>query len=264
MVEKIGFFAADTGFSLTWRKLVAILDTKFFASIYLWFFAIPILAKICAQFNNTITIYPFGSKEGLIITLELPFDWYILYFASFMFLLARLIYSMFCPVFLREFHNAGDAIAKGITVQQIIEQSSDFLRKYFSKWRRPTKVELDNIYRIFEQYRMNGLSIGALMLMGSDITGDQIADEMDQVCVTESSAKPDYYEIQGNTEGSNQVVSIQRNQFIKIVYRDLERFLDITYMHIRMTCTILVLLGILSIAWVSIKSLTFVATTIFT
>lgn len=249
------------GFPFQWRKLVRILDTRFFKSIYIWFLLIPVLAKITSKFGSTITIYPFNSEEPLVISLSLPFDWYVLYFASLAFLLARLIYSVFCPSFLREYEGPGDAILKGATLQSITELSAEFIENYYGGSRQPTKTEMGYLKRFFEQLRIDSTQTEINFSLDVEIEGHDLSKKLANVVFSEAYDKPDYYELERYAvEGS---VYIHREQYIKLVYRDLERFLDITYMRYRLVCSIFTLFGIVALGLVAFNSLRFVLDTVY-
>jgi len=79
---------------------------------YFWFFAVPILAKVCLklqEMNEDFTLF----DRVWAIDFSLPFSWQIFYFSSVSFALATLFYNIWCPEFLKKYRFPSDLKKEG-------------------------------------------------------------------------------------------------------------------------------------------------------
>jgi hypothetical protein len=67
-----------------------------------WFVFVPILARLLAKIAREVTQVP---RLSFLTHFALPFDWQLLYYAAFSFMLASLVYELRAPRLFRDFTN---------------------------------------------------------------------------------------------------------------------------------------------------------------
>ena len=139
--------------AVKWSTLKSILDNKLVASTYIWILVLPIAMSATSKFPKTIATFPWGIREPLVIRLDIPINWYLLYFSAILFALARIIYVIRCPEFLRHHSSATEATAKGITAEIVWDKVCEHVSLYKrNKLRQssPEKAAMINILRVLE------------------------------------------------------------------------------------------------------------------
>ncbi len=82
-----------------WSDLATFGRMRSLQAMSIWLFVVPIMVKATEQVDQPIMI--FGAK----FIIELPFSWYIFYFAAVFFTLANIIYQLRCPGLIRHYYN---------------------------------------------------------------------------------------------------------------------------------------------------------------
>lgn len=85
----------------TWDKLHTFGSSKILRSSYVWFFFVPIAAKLLSQFNFPMEFTLWGKLHTFDPTL--PFSWLLLYLASLILSAASLGYSIRCPSLIKKY-----------------------------------------------------------------------------------------------------------------------------------------------------------------
>ncbi|WP_143056828.1 hypothetical protein [Loktanella sp. DSM 29012] len=142
-----------------WEALKAILDNRIIASTNIWVFLLPALMVITEKFPVELSLFPFGSQSPLIITLEVPYNFFLLYFAAIAFFLARLLYILRCPQFLRQYGTATAAINSGVTAEVIRERAKDFLIDY----------QKTQIHQLSEEFKKIEFLLKVLLPAGKNV-----------------------------------------------------------------------------------------------
>ncbi len=87
--------------STHWQWYRKYFQMNVFRYFMLWFAIVPLFAVLLAENGNSIKLG--NSPSSLIINLELPFSWELLWIASILFLIAWIIYLFCCPTFIRKY-----------------------------------------------------------------------------------------------------------------------------------------------------------------
>jgi hypothetical protein len=236
-----------------WRTLLTILDSRFFSTMYIWLLIVPSAAKFLEEVPERVRVQPFGSQPLLELSLELPFSWVVLYAAAVFFVVARFLYVVVCPDFIREYSNAGEAQIRGLTVQYIASELRDFMRTYFRKSIPLTDAESDNLEDILAQYRIESSHLLMMRQLNAPI-GKELSELFERKMISEDSARSDRYRVEGN----GGILIIEKEQFFKHVFWDLHRFQDASYPVARAVCSLLVVIGAICVVYVTIEGAVFV------
>lgn len=112
---------------MKWSTLNGISQSKAVKSVAIWFILVPALAKLFSAVESNQTFSLFGA--ALTVNLSLPFQWTLLFYASCFFLLSSVLYSLFCPEFIKNYANYSDFKSK--------QQSRTQLHSYFADIIKP-------------------------------------------------------------------------------------------------------------------------------
>lgn len=113
-----------------WADLKAILDNRIVASTNFWVLFLPAVMILTKEFPDRLQVFPWNAEEPLELVLDVPFNWYLLYFSAVLFFIARLTYFARCPTFLKSYSSAADAQADGITSEILVERTFEHLTSY--------------------------------------------------------------------------------------------------------------------------------------
>lgn len=89
--------------SLDWLEIRKIQTLSIVRSMYIWLFIVPFLAKSFSKIEDIATISIFEYKFSMV--LELPFSWLVFYASSIAFVLANVLYQLYCPELIKEHIN---------------------------------------------------------------------------------------------------------------------------------------------------------------
>lgn len=92
-------------------------------------------------FPLKVDVFPLGTQEPLTVNLDVPFNWYSLYFAAICFGFSRLVYTLFCPDFLRRYNTAAEAISDGVTVLILKDKAAEYLERFQNRRVHPLSDE---------------------------------------------------------------------------------------------------------------------------
>ncbi|MFG6584799.1 MULTISPECIES: hypothetical protein [unclassified Sulfitobacter] len=112
---------------LSWSTLRSVLDAKAVRAASLWLVLVPILITFSSELPDRYYANPFGGKEDVPFVLNIPFNWYLLYFSAASFGLGRLIYVAYCPEFIRKYGSSASAASDGVTAELVRDYASDYL-----------------------------------------------------------------------------------------------------------------------------------------
>ena len=111
----------------SWSKMRSVLETRVIATISVWLIVVPIFLSFTSKLPPTLSAFPFGSEQELLFVLDIPFNWYLLYFSAAFFALARLLYIVGCPEFIRKYGSSASASSDGVTAELVRDYASDYL-----------------------------------------------------------------------------------------------------------------------------------------
>ena len=119
-----------------WRSLKAILDNRVVASTAVWIFLIPVLVSVTRQFP--------------VLQIELPFNLFLIYFSALSFFLARMIYNIWCPDFLRRYSSPAEAIADGVSAQVVKQYVDIYVTRFEHRDLNPITGESLALSRVLD------------------------------------------------------------------------------------------------------------------
>ncbi len=90
----------------TWSTLRRLGTNRSVRSANVWALIVPISAKLLEGVQGVVTVELFGHKFPIHLTL--PFSWKVLFFAAMLFLLANIVFTVFCPVLIKETESYSD------------------------------------------------------------------------------------------------------------------------------------------------------------
>lgn len=89
-----------------WEKYKHFFQITIFRYLVLWFTIVPILAKLLEGLTRPLDFYI--NNKHIVMQLELPFNWQILWLSSFFFIIALIIYYLRCPRFIKTYNKYSD------------------------------------------------------------------------------------------------------------------------------------------------------------
>jgi len=103
----------------SWSSLKKLPENKFISSMYIWLFLVPVPAKLLAKTNDVAKVRVF--EYSFELNLTLPFNWKILFFCSLSFVIANIIYTIFCPNLIKDHSNFSHFDNEGKGLEQLEE-----------------------------------------------------------------------------------------------------------------------------------------------
>ena len=98
-------FGEDTSWT-HWQWYKKFFNVTVFKYLVTWFAIVPLFAKILSKLPKEISFKPIDVVYT--ITLELPFYWELLWISSLLFVIAYLLYLMYCPQFIKTYSSYKD------------------------------------------------------------------------------------------------------------------------------------------------------------
>lgn len=97
--------------SLEWSQLKSIQQHNLVKSSYIWLFIVPVISKAFQYLETPVKINVFEHLFEL--DLVLPFAWQVFFLCALLFVLANVIFILFCPPLIKENNHYGDFQAAG-------------------------------------------------------------------------------------------------------------------------------------------------------
>jgi hypothetical protein len=110
-----------------WEEYKEFFQINIFRYLVLWFSIVPIIAGFVEQLPSPLPITIGGKTHE--IELLLPFNWQLLWISSFFFMLAFIIYIVFCPKFIRKYNSYKDYQALSHDARWIVWEARNLLAK---------------------------------------------------------------------------------------------------------------------------------------
>jgi len=108
---------------LLWSSQNKLSQSKIVKSSAIWFFIVPLFAKIFEHSNKTIVIKMSGFEH--VIELDFPFKWQFLFFAALFFMLANLTYQLKAKHIVKNYSSFSDFEIEGNGRLQIHQNFKD-------------------------------------------------------------------------------------------------------------------------------------------
>ncbi len=90
---------------LSWTSLRSMGNSRLIRTSFFWFVFVPIAARFCQHFPESVEINLFAEDKLVVVPLGLPFRWTVFYFMSVAFALAQAVYLWRCPKIIRRYTN---------------------------------------------------------------------------------------------------------------------------------------------------------------
>lgn len=84
----------------TWSSLRKLSASRVVQSANIWAIIVPVAANLMEHVENVVKVTLFDHEFALHLTL--PFSWKVLFIASIAFLIANIIFALFCPTLIKE------------------------------------------------------------------------------------------------------------------------------------------------------------------
>jgi hypothetical protein len=108
-----------------WQRLKPFFSVTIFRFFLSWFAIAPVFVKISERLPDPL-IFVMGEVR-VSIPLTLPFNWWILWFAAFFYLVAIALFVSFCPTFIKRYGSFADFAAEGHSPRYIAHKIEDAL-----------------------------------------------------------------------------------------------------------------------------------------
>jgi len=153
---------------INWHRLRGLSNQKIVVSTSMWVFIVPIIFKIPieASFTQCSNIYCFN------------INFFILYFSGLSFFIGGVVFSIFCPRFIKDYSSFSDFINKGgsnVTLNSHVinigkKRSKNLYDEIMKTIEHPSRQDIDNINK--------GVSYISLGLGKQDKKSDN-----DKICI---------------------------------------------------------------------------------
>ncbi len=136
-------------FNKRWEEYKQFFQLEIFRYLVMWFSIVPIIAGIIAQLPEPLNIQ-IGHQVHP-VQLTLPFNWQLLWLSSFFFVLALLIYKIYCPNFIHQYNKYSDYAAHNHDPRWLTTQVYDLLEFIGMKQHQKDKF----IKRLYDKDYLN-------------------------------------------------------------------------------------------------------------
>lgn len=89
-----------------WSFLRGVQSYRIVKSTYIWLFILPVIAKLFSKIESTLRINLYGKE--ILLDLDLPFAWILLFYSALFFTIGNLIFIFFCPAIIKENRSLAD------------------------------------------------------------------------------------------------------------------------------------------------------------
>lgn len=90
-----------------WQSYKSLFNVTIFRYLVTWFAIVPVLAKILSGLPDSVSVMLAPDRIYNFI-FELPFTWEYLWIASFCYVIAYILYIIFCPPFVKKYTSYND------------------------------------------------------------------------------------------------------------------------------------------------------------
>ena len=122
----------------TWRTLNYLSTSRAIHSANIWALVVPVAAKLMEHVQDVVTIELFG--HPFLVSLSLPFSWKVLFVAALAFLLANLIFALFCPPLIKETESYRDFLEQKRSGNELyvqlehLKKKGNLTEEVFGRW----------------------------------------------------------------------------------------------------------------------------------
>ena len=108
---------------LAWSFLRGIQNYRIVKSTYIWLFVLPVVAKLFSQLESTLRMNFYGQE--VVLDVELPFAWIMLFYSALLFTVGNLIYILGCPAIIKENRSIADFKATMKTPAHLVDYMTE-------------------------------------------------------------------------------------------------------------------------------------------
>lgn len=109
-----------------WSKLQKYGESTALRSSYIWLLVVPLAARLFSKIEDPVVIRAF--EHTFTLHFGLPFSWKAFYFSAVFFAVASALFSIYCPVIIRDFANFSEFLQSGRSVGHVDSMFSSRLR----------------------------------------------------------------------------------------------------------------------------------------
>lgn len=120
-----------------WQSYKNLFQITVFRYLVTWFAIVPFLALLLKNLPQEFKIDALHTKFEYSFNLGLPFSWQLLWYSSLSFVIAYVLYIIFCPSFIRKYNSFKDYIAMMHSPRWVIWESKNIFKK---------KMDIDKFY----------------------------------------------------------------------------------------------------------------------
>lgn len=110
-----------------WQWYRNYFKVTYFRYLVPWFAVVPVIANLIIDFPEKLEFQTFTGTE-IIIPLELPFTWELLWLSSLFFVIAFAIYKVFCPNFITKYYNFEKYLDENHSPRWIVWESKEIVK----------------------------------------------------------------------------------------------------------------------------------------
>ena len=100
-------FFSNNNHRTHWQWYKSFFNITILRYLVTWFAIVPLLYNLLKGINKPIAI-PTANEIIIELSLSLPFDWELLWASSLFFVVALLLYQIYCPQFIKTYNSFGD------------------------------------------------------------------------------------------------------------------------------------------------------------
>jgi len=121
-----------------WQSYKNLFQITVFKYLVTWFAIVPFFALLLKNMPQEFKIDILHTKIEYSFNFGLPFSWQLLWFSSLSFVIAYVLYLIFCPSFIRKYNSFKDYIAMMHSPRWVIWESKNIFNK---------KMDVDKFYK---------------------------------------------------------------------------------------------------------------------
>jgi uncharacterized protein YlbG (UPF0298 family) len=121
-----------------WQAYKNLFQITVFRYLVTWFALVPFVAKLFVNIPRNFKVDFLHTSIEYSFNLSLPFNWQLLWYSSLSFVIAYILYIIFCPGFIRKYNSFSDYIAMMHSPRWVIWESKNIFKK---------KMDIDKFYK---------------------------------------------------------------------------------------------------------------------
>ncbi len=126
-----------------------------FRYLITWFAIVPVFAKLLSKIPYEVPIRTSENFE-MVFTLALPFHWQLLWLSSLFFVIAFILYKIFCPNFIIKYPNFNKYLDHNHSPRWVVWEAAEVIKskseisKFIERLSKKQYIKEENFYSIKE------------------------------------------------------------------------------------------------------------------